>query len=63
MSTEADGNVVELSEFRQKKPEYVFECKCGSQHFFLNHDGTIECRSCKMISERIEWMYRQGQKP
>ena len=52
-------NVIE-ADFCQKKPELVFECKCGSQHFYLHADGTIECRSCKLIDERIEWMYREG---
>lgn len=63
MGTDADGNVVELSDFREKRPEYVFECKaCTGQHFYLHVDGTIECRSCKHISERIEWMYREGRR-
>jgi hypothetical protein len=50
--------VINLAEFRERKPELVFECSCGSQHFYLNNDGTIECRSCKHICERIEWVYR-----
>lgn len=59
----ADGKVVELADFREKKPEYVFECECGSQHFYMHCDGTVECRSCKRINERIEWMYREGCAP
>jgi hypothetical protein len=53
----------DINEFRQKRPEWVFECTCGSQLFFLHKDGTIECRSCKLIRERIEWVYRKGEKP
>ena len=50
-------------EFAIKRPEWVFECECSSQLFFLLHDGTIECRSCKQIRERIEWVYRKGEAP
>ena len=55
--------IVEISDFQVKRPEWVFECPCSSQLFFLLHDGTIECRSCKHICERIEWVYRKGQEP
>lgn len=55
--------VVEIAEFQVKRPEWVFECRCGGQLFFLLHDGTIECRSCKLVSQRIEWTYRAGEKP
>ena len=53
----------DVIEFKPKRPEWVFECPCGSQLFFLQHDGTIECRSCKTIKESIEWRYRPGQEP
>ena len=62
MTTETE-NVIELAGFKAKRPEYVFECICGGQHFYLHADGTIECRSCKMICERIEWTYREGHGP
>lgn len=52
------SDVVSLEDFREKKPEMVFECKCGGQHFYLHGDGTIQCRSCQHIMERIEWVYR-----
>lgn len=55
--------VVEIGEFHAKRPEWVFECKCESQLFFLMHDGTIECRSCKLVNQRIEWTYRKGETP
>jgi len=51
--------VTDLSNFRLKKPEYVWECSCGGQHFYLNLDGSIQCRSCKLIRETIEWCYRE----
>lgn len=60
--SEVEGNVVDLKDFREKKAELVFECVCGGQHFYLHADGTIECRSCKLIRESIEWMYRAEQK-
>ena len=53
----------DINEFRQKKPEMVRECTCGSQHFYLNSDGSIECRSCKLINESIEWVYRDEEGP
>lgn len=53
------ADIIELNGLREKKPEMVFECNCGSQHFYLHSDGTIECRSCKRIEEHIEWMYRE----
>lgn len=57
-----DEKVVRV-DFSLKRPEWVFECQCGGQLFFLHHDGTIECRSCKLICERIEWTYRKGCEP
>ena len=57
------GDVVELDDFKLKRPEWVFECPCGSQLFFLHHDGTVECRSCKHIRESIQWTYREGFEP
>jgi len=57
------GNVTELP-IRPKRPEMVWECRnCGGQHFYLHNDGTIECRSCKLINETIEWIFRDGQGP
>jgi hypothetical protein len=52
-------NVTEIEKFRKKKAEMVWECDCGGQHFYLNRDGTIECRSCKQIRESIEWVFRK----
>lgn len=57
------SEVTDIAQFRLKKPEWVFECACGSQLFFLQHDGTIECRSCKLCRENIEWIYRKGMEP
>jgi hypothetical protein len=56
-----DGMMGEVHELplRPKKPERVWECRCGSQHFYLNHDGTIECRSCKLICEDLQWILRK----
>lgn len=50
--------VTVLADFKPKKIEEVWECSCGGQHFYLNKDGTIECRSCRLIRETIEWTYR-----
>lgn len=57
------AEVTDISQFRQKKPEQVWACRCGGQHFYLNDDGTIECRSCKLINETMEWRFRDGQGP
>lgn len=57
------NNVTEINRFRPKRMEEVFECSCESQHFYLNADGTIECRSCKQIQERIEWIHRDAPTP
>lgn len=57
-----ESKVSQIEDFRRKQPEWVFECVCGSQLFFLHRDGTVECRSCKLIRESIEWIYR-GMKP
>jgi hypothetical protein len=57
---ETTAVVTDLANFRVKKPELVWECNCGGQHFYLNLDGTIQCRSCKLIRETIEWGYRAG---
>lgn len=51
--------VLVLDDFRPKKLEEVFECGCGGQHFYINRDGTIQCRSCRLIKETIEWRYRE----
>lgn len=52
------GDITSLDQFRERKSEIVFECPCGSQHFYLHQDGYIECRGCKMIVDKIEWIYR-----
>lgn len=50
----SDEKVTDLADFRQKKTDLVFECKCGSQLFYLRYAepglvGTIECRLCEQI--------------
>lgn len=57
------GDVTRMDCFRQRKPEFVFECPCGSQHFYLHQDGCIECRGCHFIIEKIEWIYRDMKEP
>lgn len=57
------SNIVDIKNFATKKPELVWECSCGGQHFYLNLDGAIECRSCKLIRESLEWVYRPGCEP
>ncbi len=53
------GDVTDLKSFHKKREEYVFECACGGQHFYLNVDGSVECRSCDRIIQKIEWNYRK----
>ena len=57
------ADVLNLEDFREKRPEWVFQCECTSQLFFLHYDGTIECRSCKLIRQSIEWKHREGMEP
>lgn len=57
------GDVTPIDRFKQRAPDYVFECPCGSQHFYLHKDGAVECRSCKQIVEKIEWIFRNLSTP
>jgi RNase P subunit RPR2 len=53
------SNVIE-GRFQQKRPTEVWTCNnCDGQHFYLNADGTVQCRGCQRIMERIEWIYRE----
>lgn len=53
------ADIVDIDRFRPKKPDLVFECPCDGQLFYLNIDGSIECRNCKMIIEKLEWFNRE----
>lgn len=38
-----------ITEFKSRKgPQLVVECECGRQDFWLNTDGSCECRGCGM---------------
>ncbi len=52
--------VVDLKRFRKKQPECVWECPCGSQLFYLQGDGAIQCRGCEHIMEALQWTYRDA---
>jgi len=54
-----EDNVIELHAFKPKQPEWVWECECTGQLFYLNRDGTIQCRSCTRVRETIRWGYRE----
>lgn len=54
------AEVIVMADFKAKKPELVWECSCGGQMFYLNVDGTIQCRSCRLVRESIEWVYRNA---
>jgi hypothetical protein len=56
-------SVAKLEDFKKRKEEHVLECKCGCQLWFLIHDGSLQCRSCLQIHQRIMWNYRQGEEP
>lgn len=57
------GDVTHLDSFRERKSEFVFECRCGGQHFYLHQDGCIECRDCKQFVSKLEWIYRDMKEP
>lgn len=57
------GDITDINSFRKKQVEYVYQCPCGSQHFYLNRDGTIACRSCELILEKVKWIYRSMKEP
>lgn len=57
------GDVTPIDRFRERKIEYVFECACGGQHFYLHQDGCIECRDCEHRVDKIEWIYRNRKGP
>ncbi len=52
------GEVTPIDRYRVPKVEYVFECACGGQQFYLHQHGAIECRDCQQIIEKLEWVYR-----
>lgn len=53
------GDVTHIDRFKKRTPDFVFECPCGSQHFYLHKGGEIECRGCNQIIQKIEWIYRE----
>jgi hypothetical protein len=40
--------IVDLGEYKAKKPEIVWECSCGCQLFYVMHGdkGELKCRDC-----------------
>lgn len=56
-------NVIDLSEFRARRDILVFQCKCGSQLFYLRFAepglcGGVECRLCGKIDMTKCWGQR-----
>ncbi len=46
-----ENKITDLAEFKRKNSEMVYQCKCGSQLFYLHSAepglcGEIECRLC-----------------
>lgn len=45
-----DNKVVELGEYKARRPDIVWECSCGEQKFYLLQDsGAAECSHCHRI--------------
>lgn len=45
-----DDNVVDLDDWKDKKPQVVWQCACGCQlYYILNTAGELECSSCGKI--------------
>lgn len=42
--------VVDLGEYKEKRPEIVWECRCGSQKFYILQDsGGAKCTNCSRV--------------
>lgn len=40
--------IVDLGEYKNKKPEVVWQCSCGCQLFYLmyGNNGELKCKDC-----------------
>lgn len=54
-----DGDVIDMGKYKEKRPDFVWECSCGGQHFWLHKDNSIQCRSCNEYKHTIMWGYRE----
>lgn len=46
----SDDNVVSLGEYKLQRPEFVWECSCGEQLFYIMQDtGGAKCRTCGTV--------------
>ena len=44
------GKVTDLGEYKDKRPELVWECSCGEQLFYiLQAAGGARCRTCNKV--------------
>lgn len=44
-------NVIEFDNFKQKRPELVWQCiECDNQTFYILVDSTVECTKCSWKS-------------
>ena len=54
------SNVVDISDFRQKRPEMVWthleNCPDKGQTFYLHSGGTIECAACHRRITGRKWV-------
>ena len=54
-------NITPIEKFRKKKEDAVYECACGSQHFYLLQPltpdlvGAVQCRKCDLIINGVCW--------
>jgi hypothetical protein len=47
--------IVQLDQFRPKKPDLVWECNCGGQRFYLNMDKSCTCVACGTVRTSLIW--------
>ena len=59
------AKVIDLKSFKQKKRDFVYECDCGSQLFYLNasfdpKELLLECRSCNCFVDNFKVENKNG---
>jgi len=54
------STVPDLSAFKEKRNEKVWECDCGGQLFYLRAkpEGYLECKDCSRMLRNLVWGMR-----
>lgn len=44
------SNVIDIGEWKEKKPQIVWQCECGCQlYYILNVNGELQCSQCSKV--------------